>query len=94
VYARFFERALEIDRAEDVAATIERLGGSAAEYLAFLEGEGRAAFEACLDEAAADHIFGVPIFVFRGEPFWGQDRMALLEERLTEAGLRLESTPG
>ena len=25
--------------------------------------------------------------VFRGEPFWGQDRMPLLEERLHEAGL-------
>ena len=34
-----------------------------------------------------DHVFGVPLFWFRGEPFWGHDRMALLEERLAEAGL-------
>jgi len=25
---------------------------------------------------------------FRAEPFWGHDRMPLLEERLAEAGLR------
>ena len=29
----------------------------------------------------------MPIFLFRGEPFWGHDRMPLLEERLTAAGL-------
>jgi 2-hydroxychromene-2-carboxylate isomerase len=39
-----------------------------------------------------DQVFGVPIFYFRGEPFWGYDRMPLLEERLTEAGLKRENT--
>jgi 2-hydroxychromene-2-carboxylate isomerase len=31
----------------------------------------------------------VPIFVFEREPFWGHDRIPVLEERLTEAGLAL-----
>src|SRR5262245_61462222 len=84
VYARFFERRLEIDRPDDVAALIAELGGSAPAYLAYLAGDGAAAFEACQQEAADDHIFGVPLFVFRGEPFWGHDRMPLLEERLDE----------
>jgi len=88
VYARFFERALEIDRAEEIAATVDRLGGSGSDYLEFAAGEGRPSLERCLEEAADDHIFGVPIFVFRGEPFWGQDRMGLLEERLEQAGLK------
>jgi hypothetical protein len=30
------------------------------------------------------------MFVFRGEPFWGHDRIGLLEQRLTEAGLAKE----
>ena len=34
-------------------------------------------------------IFGVPIFVFANEPFWGYDRLPVLEERLAEAGLKL-----
>ncbi len=46
-----------------------------------------ATLEACLDEAETDRVFGVPLFLFRDEPFWGQDRMGLLDERLTEAGL-------
>ena len=36
----------------------------------------------------ADHIFGVPIFIFEGGPFWGRDRIPLLEERPAECGLR------
>lgn len=88
VYRLFFERRLEIDVPAEIAALMVRLGGSDAAYLEFLAGEGRAAFEECMAEAERDRIFGVPIFVFRGEPFWGQDRLPLLEERLAEAGLR------
>jgi len=32
-------------------------------------------------------VFGVPFFIFEDEPFWGHDRIAALEQRLTEAGL-------
>lgn len=87
-FQRFFERRLEIDEADEVAALLEELGGSKAEYFDFLEGEGAELFEELQLEAAADHTFGVPIFVFRGEQFWGQDRLPLLEERLAEAGLQ------
>ena len=87
VYPRFFERALEIDQPDAIAKVIEEVGGSAAGYLAYLRGEGAAQFDACQEEAAADHVFGVPLFVFRGEQFWGHDRIPLLEKRLAEAGL-------
>ena len=90
VFARFFERALEIDVPEEVAGVIEEFGGSRTEYLEYLRGAGAVAFQACQEEAASDHAFGVPLFVFRGEQFWGHDRIGLLEERLTEAGLRTE----
>jgi 2-hydroxychromene-2-carboxylate isomerase len=88
VFARFFERALEIDRPEAVAGVIGELGGSPEGYRAWLEGEGARAFEAVMEEAHADHVFGVPLFLLRGEPFWGHDRIPLLEERLAELGLR------
>jgi 2-hydroxychromene-2-carboxylate isomerase len=89
VFQRFFERTLEIDEAEQVAAVIDELAGSAQEYRAYLAGAGTQALEACLAEADDDQVFGVPIFVFRGELFWGHDRMGLLEERLGGAGLAL-----
>ena len=87
VYKRFFLRELEIDQPEAVAAVIAELGLSERDYLAYLAGEGLAAYERAQEEAGADHIFGVPLFLFEGEPFWGYDRMALLEARLQEVGL-------
>jgi hypothetical protein len=29
----------------------------------------------------------VPMFIFQDEPFWGHDRIPLLEHRLSDAGL-------
>jgi 2-hydroxychromene-2-carboxylate isomerase len=88
VYARFFRRELEIDQPDAIAGLVEELGGSAEAYQKFRAGEGAAELERCIEEAHADLVFGVPIFVFRGERFWGYDRMPLLEERLAEASLR------
>ena len=87
VFARFFTRTLEIDRPGDIARLIDELGHPGEAYLAYQAGDGARAFAACQEEAAADHVFGVPLFLFRGEPFWGNDRVELLEERLAGAGL-------
>jgi 2-hydroxychromene-2-carboxylate isomerase len=87
VYARFFRRELEIDLPEQIAHLIDELGGSGADYRTYVAGHGPAALDACIEQAHADQIFGVPIFVFRGERFWGHDRIPLLEGRLAEAGL-------
>ena len=49
-----------------------------------------AEYEQAQDDAVIDQVFGVPMFFFEREPFWGYDRMGLLEHRLAEAGLKLE----
>jgi 2-hydroxychromene-2-carboxylate isomerase len=87
VFRLFFLRELEIDQPDAVAKVIAGLGLSGADYLAWLAAEGPQAYDRCQEEAAADHVFGVPFFMFEDEPFWGYDRLALLEQRLTEAGL-------
>jgi 2-hydroxychromene-2-carboxylate isomerase len=89
-YARFFDHQLELDLPEDVAKCLDQVAGPGAgeRYLDYLAGEGAREYEAAQEEAHADHVFGVPLFLFRGEPFWGHDRMGLLEERLSEVGLR------
>jgi 2-hydroxychromene-2-carboxylate isomerase len=88
-YERFFKRELEADQTEPVATLLETLGLSAEEFRRYLTEEGARAYERAQEEAAADHVFGVPIFLFEGEPFWGHDRLPVLEQRLAEAGLRL-----
>jgi 2-hydroxychromene-2-carboxylate isomerase len=89
VFERFFRRELEVDQPDAVAGVIAALGMSEAGYRAYLADEGMQAYEAAQAEAGDDHVFGVPMFIFRGEPFWGHDRIGLLESRLTEAGLAL-----
>ena len=89
-YARFLDHALELDDADQVASLIDECGGDADAYREFLEGAGTARFDAGMEEAHEDQIFGVPIFVYRSELFWGHDRLPLLEERLQTAGLSKE----
>lgn len=66
----------------------ERAGLRWADCLAALDDPGlRARVEA--DTAALLDLgqWGVPVFVFAGEPFWGQDRIEDLEAALRDAGL-------
>ncbi len=86
-YARFFRRQLELDVPAAIAALLAECGASASEYEAFLAGEGAREYARCVAEAEADHVFGVPLFLFGDEPFWGHDRLPLLEVRLRESGL-------
>jgi 2-hydroxychromene-2-carboxylate isomerase len=88
-FKKFFLRELEADQPEAVARLIADIGLSDRHYLEYLAEEGREAYDRSQAEAAADHVFGVPFFVFAGEPFWGYDRLALLEQRLEEAGLAI-----
>jgi 2-hydroxychromene-2-carboxylate isomerase len=89
VYELFFKRELEPDQPEAVAIVIADLGMSADAYLKYLRGEGAQAYQRAQDEAANDHVFGVPLFIFENEPFWGHDRIPILEERLTAANLAI-----
>jgi 2-hydroxychromene-2-carboxylate isomerase len=57
------------------------------EFRDYAGGRGLETYNQAQEEAATDHIFGVPIFVFDGEPFWGHDRLPVLERRLQKAGL-------
>ncbi|HSD11847.1 MAG TPA: DsbA family protein [Candidatus Binatia bacterium] len=89
VYERFFRRELELDQAAAIGEVLSGLSMSAAAFEAYLSADGARAYQRAQEEAAEDHVFGVPLFVFEGEPFWGHDRLPLLEQRLQEAGLAL-----
>lgn len=92
VYEEFFKRELAADEPDAIADVIAKLGMSADDYRAYLAGEGMEDYERAQEESVEDNIFGVPIFVFEGEQFWGHDRIWLLEHRLKEAGLEKTQT--
>jgi 2-hydroxychromene-2-carboxylate isomerase len=88
VFEQFFKRELAADEADAVARVVTSLGLSEQGYRDYLAAEGPADYERAQEEAVVDQVFGVPLFYFGNEPFWGYDRMGLLEHRLTEAGLK------
>jgi len=88
-FESFFRREFEADDPAAAAALLASLGLSPAQYREYLAGEGAQAYAAAQEEAAADQVFGVPLFFFEREPFWGHDRLPALAQRLTEAGLSM-----
>lgn len=86
VFRRFFIRDLEIDQPGAVADVIASLGMNDDAFLRYHAGAGADDLQAAREEAIGDRVFGVPFFDFDGEQFWGNDRLALLERRLTEKG--------
>src|ERR1700693_2918509 len=85
----FFKRELEPDQPAAVASVMASVGIYTDAYRKFLSRERALDYTRARDEAAADPVFGVPLFIFEGEPFWGHDRLPALEERLTAANLTI-----
>jgi 2-hydroxychromene-2-carboxylate isomerase len=56
------------------------------------EGEAtKAAYDSYTQEAIDRLVFGAPTYIYRDELFWGQDRLLMLEWRLSQKhGLSLE----
>ena len=67
-------------------AIADHLGLNGAELAAAAAADaGKAHGAALTEEAIAAHVFGAPTYIVRGEPFWGQDRLELVERALTGA---------
>lgn len=64
-------------------AIADACGLDGAETLAAAEApEAASRFEALTQEALERQVFGAPTYVFRDEPFWGQDRLDFLDRAL------------
>jgi len=48
--------------------------------------EGSALLRAAVDRSLAKGVFGSPFFIIDGEPFFGLDKMELIEEWLATGG--------
>jgi 2-hydroxychromene-2-carboxylate isomerase len=70
---------------ETLAAIATENGTDGKALLAATEDEAvKGEYQANTDEAIAIGVFGAPTYVFEGELFWGQDRLQMLEWRLTQ----------
>ena len=81
VFERFWQRALDIESADALAAILSECGANAAGFLA-QAGALREQVAAISRAAEADGVFGVPSFVLAGEIFWGSEHLPDIRERL------------
>jgi len=87
LYRAFFVDGIDISAAQTVVGIAKSLGVDEAALSAALEDHAlkeRAKKE--VDDAIAANVFGSPFFIIDGEPFWGVDRMPMLEEWIRTGG--------
>jgi 2-hydroxychromene-2-carboxylate isomerase len=85
-YERFWNRALDIENPDVVAATLRECGADVAGFAAWLGSEGRAELLRLQREAEDAGVFGVPSFLFDdGDLYWGREHIPYVRERLVAA---------
>jgi len=84
VFERLWQRGKDITAMEAVLEEATALGVDGAALRADIESPaGKARLEAAVQEAVDKGVFGAPFFIADGEPFWGSDRLWMLEHWLT-----------
>jgi len=87
VFRQYYSGTLDTSDADAVAALAGSLGLEPARVCAGLESAAIKDHARTTSETAVQHgIFGSPFFVTDGEPFWGWDRLPMLEEWITTGG--------
>ncbi len=79
VFERFWQRALDIEDIDEIAAILVGAGAAEADFRASEEAL-RAEVAAISRAAEAGGVFGVPTFVVEGELYWGREHLAAIRE--------------
>lgn len=87
-YRAYFRDDRDLSQSEVVADVLRREGFDADAVLAACSGEAlKAELKAEVDQGIARGVFGSPYFIVDGvEPFWGADRLPMLEAWLSRGG--------
>ena len=87
LYTAFFVDGIDISAPQAVLEVAKNVGVDAAALAAALEDPAlkeRARKE--VENAIAANVFGSPFFIVDGEPFWGVDRMPMVEQWIAKGG--------
>jgi 2-hydroxychromene-2-carboxylate isomerase len=87
LYKAYFVDGTDISAPQAVIEIAKRLGVDGAELAAALEDPAlKARAKKEVEGAIQAGVFGSPFFIVDGEPFWGVDRMPMLEEWIRTGG--------
>ncbi len=85
LFTRYWAEGHDISTAEQIAEIAAPLGIAVAAVNAAAEDPAAAAAVAAASaQAVEDGAFGAPYFIVDGEPFWGHDRVAHIDWRLSQ----------
>lgn len=93
VFERFFKRELDIEDRAALCAVMREVGLDVDGFDRYVLNDGPRELDAAIAEGERDAIFGVPMFIVEGEPFWGNDRIAWVAKKLDAMGLRRPHAP-
>jgi 2-hydroxychromene-2-carboxylate isomerase len=83
----YWREGRDLGAPADVAALATAIGARPAEMLEGIESDAaRSDLRDAVAASLALGVFGSPFFIVDGEPFWGSDRLELLDEWLTKGG--------
>ena len=82
VFERFWQRALDIEDPDALAAILSDAGADAANFHVRLDAL-RHDVAAISRQAETEGVFGVPTFVLGGDIYWGREHLADIRDRLT-----------
>jgi 2-hydroxychromene-2-carboxylate isomerase len=84
-FHEYFANGVDMTQSTNVAAVAAGLGVPGDELESGIQDPAiKERVKTCTDEAIAKGVFGSPFFLADGEPFWGYDRIALLERWLED----------
>jgi len=87
LFDAYFGQGIDISGAAKVAELAEPLGIARADLLAAIEApEWKQKLKTETEGAIERGVFGAPFFFVDGEPFWGVDRLPMLEEWVKRGG--------
>jgi 2-hydroxychromene-2-carboxylate isomerase len=82
VFARFWQRELDIEDPAVIAAVLGDAGADTADFAGYAAREGPREVDRISRAAEETGIFGVPSFVVDGEQFWGREHLPDIREML------------
>jgi 2-hydroxychromene-2-carboxylate isomerase len=91
ILPKFWNREFDIENLDAVTQALAAAGAPAG-FADYLHEEAEREFAVVQADAEAKGVFGVPTFVFRGELFWGTDRIGMLREVLAPLARRASPT--
>ena len=85
VLAAFWRREFDLESPTALEAALVSAGLDVHDWRTWLDARAPAELAAALARAEALGVFGAPSFIYRGELFWGSDRLDLLAATLDPA---------